>query len=334
MERVTELSKKSGIPSWLLPAAGYLIAGASLIWVFSRFPYAQLGEHLRTMDWRWVALAMAIEILAYVIDAWRWKVLLNPVGAPPFGVCLQAVFTGIFANDVLPARAGEVVRCILLSYETKVRVPLALTSAFMLRIMDAIWLVLIYLAVTYRVSTHTAINRAMWAFGIGTLVISLILLWVLFHRQHAHNFANNRSWMARFVQLFEELHRLGHWREIGVAMAIGGLYWAAHIGAAWAIARSDSFYFGASEMAFLLVVKTIGTLIPGAPANMGTYQAITVYALERLFTEPNDAKILAEIMFGFLTLPLLVCGGIAVASAGLSFQELHRHAKGERRDEK
>jgi hypothetical protein len=109
-------------------------------------------------------------------------------------------------------------------------------------------------------------------------------------------------------------------------MAISGLYWAAQIFAVWAIARADSFYFSASEMAFLTVVKTVGTLIPNAPANVGAYQATTVYALERLFTEPNDAKILAQIMFGFLTLPLVVGGAIAIAFAGFNISDLRRHA--------
>jgi hypothetical protein len=96
--------------------------------------------------------------------------------------------------------------------------------------------------------------------------------------------------------------------------------------AIWAIARSDSFYFSASDMAFLLVVKTVGTLIPNAPANVGAFQASAYYALERLYTEPSEAKILAEIMFAFLTLPLLAGGAIAIAFAGFNLSDLTRHA--------
>ena len=39
-------------------AIGLIIfSAASLVWVFSKFPYVQLGDHLRTLNWNWVALA-------------------------------------------------------------------------------------------------------------------------------------------------------------------------------------------------------------------------------------------------------------------------------------
>ena len=334
MDTVEALPGRGKIPKWLVPVVGYGIAAISLFWVFSQFPFAKLGEHLRTMDWTWILVAVLVEVGVYFIDAWRWMVLLRPVGAPSFSCCLQAVFVGLFANDILPARAGEVIRCFLLSYKTDVPISIALTSDFIQRIMDGIWIVLIYLVITYQISAHVAINRVMWFFGGGVAVIAVILLWMLFHRQHAHSFFQNSSWAVRFAHVLDEIHRLGHWRELGLCMAISGLYWAAQIFAIWAIARADAFYFGGAEMAFLLVVKTVGTLIPNAPANVGAYQATTVYALERLFTEPSDAKILAQIMFGFLTLPLVAGGAIAIAFAGFNLSDLHRHAHEAHRTQK
>ena len=151
--------KRRGIPKWLLPAVGYGLSAGSLVWVFSRFPFAQLGEHLRTLDWTWVAIAIAAEVAIYFADAWRWMVLLRRVGTPSFGCCLQAVFVGLFANDILPAKAGEIIRCFLLSYKTNVPVSLALTSDVMLRIMDGLWIVILYLFITFRIATHVAVDR-------------------------------------------------------------------------------------------------------------------------------------------------------------------------------
>lgn len=326
MDTVETQPQRRRVPSWLVPTIGYGISAISLVWVFSKFPFAQMGERLRSMEWTWVAIAIAVEVAVYFIDAWRWKVLLRPVGDPDFGCCVMAVFVGLFANTILPARAGEVIRCFLLSFKTKVPLSLAITSDFIQRIMDGAWVVILYLLITSQVASHTGVNRVMWGFGAGVVAISIIVLWVLFHRQHAHHFVNNRSWAARFIHLFEEIHRLGHWREMGQAMAISGLYWCGQMFALWALARADAFYFGPAEMSFVLVVKTVGTLIPNAPANMGAYQASTVYALQRLFTEKGDAQILAEIMFVFLTLPLVVGGAIAIALAGFNISDLRRHA--------
>jgi uncharacterized protein (TIRG00374 family) len=326
METISEAARRRGIPKWLLPVLGYGISAASLIWVFAKFPFATLGEHLHKLSWTWVAIAVATELLVYFADAWRWMALLRPVGAPPFWSCLQAVFVGLFANDILPAKTGEVIRCFLLSYKNEIPLPIILTSDVILRIMDGLWIVLMYAAITSEISAHHAVDRVMLIFGAGAMALGAILLWILFHRQHAHHFMNKRSWGARFVHLMDEIHRLGHWRELGISMAIGGLYWILQALAIWAICRADQFEFGAAGVMFLLLVKTVFTVAPSAPANVGLYQSSSVYALGLLLTERAQADVLVEIMFVILTLPLVVGGAVAIASAGFNLSDLHRHA--------
>ena len=325
------LKPQPRVPRWLtsgwFPAAcGYAVAAASLVWVFSKFSFAQLGQHLSTLDWRLVALAVVFELLTYFADAWRWMILLEPAGAPTFGACLQSVFVGQFANGVFPARAGEVIRCFLLSYKTEVHLPQSITSSIVLRIMDGLWLVLVYAVVSWRISTHPAVNRVMWVFGAGVVVLSVVLLFALFYRQTARSLVSSRPRVSRLARFLDEIHKLGHWRELGMTMAVGSLFWGLQLLAIGAIARADGFEFDFSQIAFLMVVKTVGTLVQLSPANLGAFQAASVYALERMFTEPAEARILAEIMFAFLTLPLLAGGAIAVAAAGVRLEDLRRHA--------
>ena len=218
------------------------------------------------------------------------------------------------------------VRCFLLSYETAVPLSLAITSDVILRIMDGLWLVIVYLAVTFQISTHVDVTRGMWFFGTGAVATALLLLFVLFRRQHAHEFCKTTSWAARFVHLLDEIHRLGNWRELRHAMGIGGLYWLCQMLAIWALTRADHFDLGLSAAAFLLVVKAVLTLIPNAPANVGTYQVAVMYAFTFLFVEHATAQPFSEIMFAFLTLPAAVGGAIAVLFADIDLLALHRRA--------
>lgn len=326
METVEAPPKRRKIPQWLVPAIGYTVSAASLVWVFSRFPYAELGDHLRTMNWNWVALAVAFEISVYFFDAWRWQNLLEPIHAPSFGLCLQAVFVGLFANDVLPAKAGELIRCFLLSYETEIPLSLAFTSQIILRIMDGVWILILYLLVTLQIGTHMVVRDVMWVFGSSVVAIAAVSLFVLFRRQHAHHFVKTTSWAARFVHLLDEVHRLGNWPALRTAMAISGIYWLAQTLAIWALTRADAFDLGVSAAAFLLVVKAVVTLIPNAPASMGAYQAAAMYGLGLLLVEHANAQIFAEIMFWFLTLPVAIGGALAVAFTGVDITALHRRA--------
>jgi uncharacterized membrane protein YbhN (UPF0104 family) len=172
----------------------------------------------------------------------------------------------------------------------------------------------------------------MWFFGTGAVAVALVLLFVLFRRQHAHHFVRTTSWAARFVHLLDEIHRLGHWRELRSAMAIGGLYWLAQMLAIWALTKADRFDLGIGAAAFLLVVKAVLTVIPNAPANMGAYQAAVVYAFGFLLVERANAQAFAEIMFGFLTLPVAVGGAIAIVFADIDLLALHRRAHRARAD--
>lgn len=326
METVEAPPNRRRVPKWLVPAIGYSVSAVSLIWVFSKFPYAELGAHLRTIGWWWVALAVVFELAVYFADAWRWMVLLRDTGAPSFASCLQAVFVGLFANDVLPAKAGELIRCFLLSYKTDVPLSLAFTSDVIERIMDGMWVVLLYFMISFTVPSHAIVSHAMVVFTACVVVGALLIIYVLFHRQHAHQFVSNTSWAARFVHLLEEVHRLGNWKSLNAAFWISGVYWTLQVLAVWALARADAFDFGISACAFLLVVKTVGTLIPGAPANVGLYQFAIMKALELLLVEHGNAQVFSQIMFWFLNLPLVVGGAIAVAFAGFSLGDLHRHA--------
>lgn len=326
MNILQKAPERRRIPKWLIPAIGYAVSAVSLVWVLSRFPYAQLGNRLRTMNWWWVGAAIVFELAIYAADAWRWAVILRPVGKPSFRLCLQSVLVGLFANDVLPARAGELVRCFLLSYETDVTLSLAVTSDVILRIMDGVWIVLIYLVVTFQIGSHGTFTDFMWLFGGGVGVISGLILYMLFRRSHAHNFVRNTGWAARFVRFLDELHSLGHWPELRWAMFGSGMYWLMQILALWALTRADQFDLNIGEVAFLLIVKAIGTMIPGAPANVGAYQVALVYGMHLLLSDPTEAQIFSEIAFGILTLPAAAAGAIAVAFTGVDITELHKHA--------
>jgi uncharacterized protein (TIRG00374 family) len=315
------------VSTWLVPAIGYTISLASLWWAFARFPFAQMGDHLRTMEWRWLVLAVALELGSFFLDAWRWRELLRPAVAPPYGAAVQSVFAGLFANDVLPARAGEAVRCFLLSYKTDIHLPLVITSLVIVRVMDGIWVVIFYFATSFVVEGAGVATGVMAVYAAVVTVLAMLLLYALFHRQHAHHFVKNSSWAARFAHFLDEIHKLGNWRELRIVMLMTGFYWVFQICAVWTITRADNFYFSFGQMTFLLIIKNVGTLVPTAPAAVGAFQASAIYALRHFFTEAPDARILAELLFGFLTLPGLIGGAIAVAMAGFKLKDLVRHAQ-------
>ena len=99
-----------------------LLSLGCLLWTLRDAKLGELRGDLATMDWAWVALAVVADIVVYLVQAYRWSLLLRPVEPIGFWRTARAIYIGLFANEVLPLRAGEVLRCYLLSIWTKASV--------------------------------------------------------------------------------------------------------------------------------------------------------------------------------------------------------------------
>src|SRR5215467_8471151 len=133
-------------PGWLPQVLGYAISIGCLIWVLHGFPFSELGPTLRSLDYRWVALAVFADLTVYIVHGWRWTTLLAPVARVSFWRTVQSIYIGLFANEVLPLRTGEVIRCYLLAHWNDLRLSLTFASAAVERVIDGIVLVACFLA--------------------------------------------------------------------------------------------------------------------------------------------------------------------------------------------
>ena len=52
---------------------------ACLAWALHGVSWTELWEEIRELDWRWVAVGAIADILVYVVQGWRWSLLLLPV---------------------------------------------------------------------------------------------------------------------------------------------------------------------------------------------------------------------------------------------------------------
>ncbi|HEX4164127.1 MAG TPA: lysylphosphatidylglycerol synthase transmembrane domain-containing protein [Bryobacteraceae bacterium] len=89
-------------------------------------------------------LASGLSVTAALfLRAIRWRVLLLTAGEVSVPTAFWATSAGYFANNFLPARAGEVIRSFMISSAAGLRRTFVLTTALAERLSDAISLVLI-----------------------------------------------------------------------------------------------------------------------------------------------------------------------------------------------
>ncbi len=101
---------------------------AFLLWyVYRDLSLNELLQYFDDINYYWLGLSIIIALLSHYLRAYRWNLLLEPLGYDHLKSyrTFIAVMVGYFANNLVP-RLGEVTRCGILKKNDNV----AMTSAF------------------------------------------------------------------------------------------------------------------------------------------------------------------------------------------------------------
>jgi glycosyltransferase 2 family protein len=311
---------------WLLPAVGYGISAASLLWVYWGFDWKGELPKLASADWRYLALAMVSEIGTYFLQGWRWSLLLSPVGPAKFLRSVQAIFAGLMANSVLPLRSGEAIRIYLLARWTDIPFSVTLSSAVVERLIDGILLFLCFYTVTFFVDVPGYLRDGSLVLAVIVGVLSVLMGIVMFYKHHAHAAASRSRWRDMLWHVVEGLHAMGNSPSFLPTIVVSGLYLASQLIPIYALAKGLELGIPLGAVAVILVILRIGTILPQAPSNVGGFQFFTVVALRLFHVDKAAAAGFATLLFLVITVPLLLGGAVACALAGLRIKDLQHHA--------
>jgi uncharacterized protein (TIRG00374 family) len=126
--------------SLILPA---LLAVVLLYFAFRGVRWGDLLDTIRHGRPQFVALALLGTSCTYFLRGIRWRILLSAEGDVAISTTFFAVVVGYLGNYVLPARAGEIIRSVLISRKSSLSTSYVLATAITERIMDTVTLVLI-----------------------------------------------------------------------------------------------------------------------------------------------------------------------------------------------
>src|SRR5262249_25145180 len=89
----------------------FLISVACVGWALHDVNLKELWEEIRELSWRWVAIGAIADVAMYLVQGWRWSLILYPVAPASPWISVRSIFVGLFANEGMPLRAGELIRC-------------------------------------------------------------------------------------------------------------------------------------------------------------------------------------------------------------------------------
>jgi len=319
------------IPSWSVPALGYTISIGCLIWVLQGVDLKAIVQDIQSLHWGWVVLGVAADIGVYIYQAFRWNLLLKPVAKAGLWRSVQAIYVGLFANEVLPLRPGEVIRSFLQARWSEVPFSVAFSSALVERIFDGIWLIAVFVVLSGQMTAAgTPMPPVMGdlakILGVVVVIFALLLGLVMFWKHHAHRACPKTKWGQHLRVLIDDLHLMGQSPTFYAAAAASLPYLLLQAIPIYALMQAYDLQLGVGPALVVLVLWRLGTSIPQAPGNVGASQAAMVLALSLFGVDKTTATGVSMVTWGVITLPLLLGGFVALALTGSKIGELRDHA--------
>lgn len=304
-EEVRQPPKQSRRGLRLFSTALAIILAAVLLYFSLRgIEWRRVGQILVSARIPYVLLVALLSSTALFLRAFRWRILLSAEGKVSVSAAFWATSAGYFGNNFLPARAGEVVRTVMISTRAHLSKAFVLTTALCERLADAIALVtisaIVLLTIPFRpgwLATAAKPFAVAGAIGVialavlpylervSTVVLKAAPLPASLHDRLEHLVSH----ILRGIRSFHHLGRLGGF--LGLTCVIWCFDAVSTITGARALGLTISL-----PIAFLLIAGLgLGSALPSTPGYVGIYQFVAVNVLTPFGISRTDA--IAYILF-------------------------------------
>ena len=290
-------------PRFLL---GMGVSLAFLLLFFLIVDVGEMSQALATAKYRFILPAIALYFVALFFRSIRWQFLLTPVSRIPVARLFPVVTVGYMANNLLPARLGEIARAYYLERREGLSTSTGLATVVVERIYDGLTLLfLVALAVPFLifgglVDGSGTTSEITWAIvgGITALVFiaAIVVLTLIALKPGFGGFIERlanllpkplrpkaRELISLFIEglsvLREPRRHLGLFLlSLPVWLLEGSMYLIV------ALSFDLPSYFEPAAMVIPVVilvtaVSNLATSIPSSPGSLGTFEAPAVAAL-------------------------------------------------------
>lgn len=264
--------------------------------------------------------AVAFYLAGCAVRAERWYELLRYNGAQPRRLdAYGLVAVAHFGNNVLPARAGDALRVVLIAPRARTDARTAIGTVVAERVLDVVVLVGLFVVLAYVVLGGIDAPSA-GRLGFAALLVAGLLAagaavaWLLHRRGHL------RRVLAFLAPMAEATRRLrsNHGMQL---LAITFLVWALEWIGWWLAARAVGLDLALLEVGYLMGLASVFALVPSGPGYVGTFDAAVVFGVRALQYSGAQALSYVLLLRFVVTVPITLIGLVVLVGG---YGGLHR----------
>jgi len=316
---------------------GVLISLIFLYLALRGLEFGQFWETLREANYWWLLPGIGMYFLAVWVRAWRWHYLLRPIKVIPTRTMFPIVAIGYMGNNIYPARAGEVLRAVVLKRNEDVPISASLATIIVERVFDGVVMlafVFINLAELTRLTDGSGVignisiqDIAILGSGAFFSALLVFLLAAMFpeRTEKIVNLLVRRLVPERFREkvlgvagrFLGGLESLRSPREALMVFLTSVVIWLLETGKYWFVMYA--FPFRVSFFALMLMngIVNLATTIPSAPGYIGTFDAPGIAVLMAYHVEKALAAGYTIVLHVALWVPITLLGAYYMTREGL-----------------
>jgi conserved hypothetical protein len=286
------------------------------IWILVQsVDIAKAADVLRTASPAWIALMLVTALVDVGARGARWRALLAPIAQLPFRRVLGYTFMGYLANNVLPARLGELYRSHALGEGEGVSRTTVLGTVVVERVVDTVMVVAIASVAVLILSARGVMSSAVL---LGLAFVSLLVialgLGIVGHRLPGASRVT--AVIARWPRLLELARRLregiavaGRPRTLIAALVFSAIAWAASTATFLAAGQAVGVQLTVAQAALLTSGVALVTIVPSGPGYLGTFE-LTVVGIAGGFGVSPEAALPLGLLGHLMVIVVTSVGGV------------------------
>lgn len=276
---------------------------------------AAAADTLKTANPMWIGVMLITILVDVGSRGGRWRVLLAPIAALPYRRVLGYTYIGYLANNVLPARLGELVRSHSLGEKEGVARTTVLGTVVVERIVDTVVVVALAAVAVLVLSIRGVMTSAvLLGFAFASLLVIGLGIGIAAHRLPGADrvAAYIERWprvMALGRMLREGLAVVAHPRTLVGALLFSAVAWSASILTFLAAGQAVGIELTVAQGALLCSGVALATIVPSGPGYVGTFE-LTAVSICALFGIDRDPAFAMALLVHVMILAVTSIGGI------------------------
>jgi glycosyltransferase 2 family protein len=316
---------------------GLIISAAAVYLSLRKIDFDALWASLRSVHYIYLLPALGTQLSCFVLKGAGWRFLLLPAKKEIKVMTATSVLViGLMANNLFPAKLGELVRGYLMGEKENLPKSLCLSTVAVEHLLDILVLTIFLVALLPSVALPPWLQTGGMLVGFAALGM-IIVIFILVRRQETF-----LRWTGKLLSHLPERFR-GKIQSVlfnviqgtkvvtgrYILYAVAALFsmWLMVFLTAYMVLNACGLALPIQAAVMMIIFVAFGKIIPSSPSAIGTYHYLVILVLMSFGVSKEAALGCAIIMhaFGFL---VEVSLGLAFLFAGnLSLVRISRRAE-------